>query len=198
MYAARLHALFPIAARQAALTAHTDSHYEDSHLATPLLPSQSVQLSTSLVFRRCFDMPALQNVCDGKDTREKDVASDLASATRKIQFDMYGPTCVGQVVRVNEMVSKNTFTTAGALATVVAADYDGSFSHDEFLAHGRIVMDEHCLDLVSGTLMWGVAGEQGCGLSSPLPLCGSNLAMCSGSALTQLRRRSTAPHARSA
>ena len=60
-------------------------------------------------------MPALQNVYDGKDTREKDVASDLASAMRKIEFDKYGPTFVGQVVRVSESVSKDTFTTGGLL-----------------------------------------------------------------------------------
>ena len=143
-------------------------------------------------------MPALQNVYDGKDTREKDVASDLASAMRKIEFDKYGPTFVGQVVRVSESVSKDTFTTGGALATVVAADYDGRFPDHEFLAHGRIVMEEHCLTQVSGTLLWGFAGAQGCWLSSPSPLCGSILAMCWRLALAQLRRRSRVPHARSA
>ena len=102
-------------------------------------------------------MPALQNVCDGKDIREKDVASHLASAIRKIEFDMHGPTFVGQVVRVSELVSKYIFTTEGAYASVVAADVDGHFSDQEFLAHGRVVMEENCLTQVSGTLLWGFA-----------------------------------------
>ena len=102
-------------------------------------------------------MPALQNVCDGKDIREKDVASHLASAIRKIEFDMHGPTFVGQVVRVSGLVPKDTFTAEGAYASVVAADFDENFSDKEFLAHGRVVMEENCLTQVSGTLLWGFA-----------------------------------------